>query len=206
MRRSTTLTATLALAFVLGLSACATTVAGSAKPAADGSSGTKTTSGRPSSTKESTSGKKTAVSTTATKPGSSSGGDVKIGTRKKSEGFDSCELLTPQDVAEAVGAQQPGDPGCVQSTDDPFTLVLFRVGFDTSDDQQRRGFEIGGNTAYEVEEEGGSCTVVVVLDKPGTIDLTPAFTVNVTPIDDSGKPCEAALKLATKGFEKIPNA
>lgn len=206
MRRSTTLTAALALALVLGLSACATTVTGSAKPAAGGSSGTKTTSGKPSSTKESTGGKKTAVSTTATKPGSSSAGDVKIGTRKKSEGFDSCELLTPQDVAEAVGAQQPGDPGCVQSTDDPFTLVLFRIGADITDDQQRRAFEIGGNTAYEVPEEGGSCTVVVVLDEPDSIGITPAFSATVTPIDDNGKPCEAALKLATKGFEKIPNA
>ncbi|GAA0244080.1 hypothetical protein GCM10010492_49160 [Saccharothrix mutabilis subsp. mutabilis] len=205
MRRSTTLTATLALALVLGLSACATTVTGSAKPAAGGSSAAKTTSGKPSATKESTSGRKTAVSTTVTKPGSS-GGSVKVGTRKKSEGYDSCELLTPQDVAEAVGARKPGDPGCVQSTDEPFTLVLFRVGFDTTDDQERREFEIGGNTAYEVQEEGGSCTVVVVLDEPGTVGLTPAFTANVTPIDDSGKPCEAALKLATKGFEKIPNA
>ncbi|MEJ2857013.1 MULTISPECIES: hypothetical protein [unclassified Saccharothrix] len=203
MRRSTTLTATLALALVFGLSACATTVTGSAKPAAGGTSAGKTTSGKPSTTKSSTSGKKTAESTTATKPGSS-GGNLKIGTRKKSEGYDSCELLTPEEVAAAVGAKKPGDKGCVQSTEEPFTLVLFRVGFDFHEGEARE-FEVGGNTAYEVQEDG-SCTVVVVLDEPQTAGLIPAFTANVTPFDEGGNPCDAALKLAEKGFEKIPNA
>ncbi|MFI9817081.1 DUF3558 domain-containing protein [Saccharothrix variisporea] len=204
MRRSTTLTATLALALLLGLSACATTVTGSAKPAAGGTSAGKTTSGKPSSTKTSTSGKKTAVSTTVTKPGSSTGDNLKIGTRKKSEGYDSCDLLTPEEVAAAVGAQKAGDKGCVQSTEDPFTLVLFRVGFDFHEGDARE-FEVGGNTAYEVKEDG-SCTVVVVLDQPQTAGLIPAFTANVTPFDEGGNPCDAALKLAQKGFEKIPNA
>ncbi|MBB5959999.1 hypothetical protein FHS29_006621 [Saccharothrix tamanrassetensis] len=202
LRRASTLTATLTLAAALGLSACATTVAGSAVPVAGGVSTGKTTSGKPSSTKSSTSGKKpssTGSPTSATKPA----GKVKIGTKKKTEGYEDCDVLTPEEVATAIGAKKAGEKGCVQSTEDPFAVVLFMVTFAEYEGEARE-IEVGGNTAYEVKEKGGDCSVIVMLtDDPD--EITPAFLASVTPID-SFDPCAVALKLATKAFEKIPNA
>ncbi|MCC8244609.1 DUF3558 family protein [Saccharothrix luteola] len=197
------LTAVLALTLTLGLSACATTVAGSPVAAAGGSTGEKSASGKPSSTKESspkTSSKAGSPKTTeADKPS----GDVKITTKKKTEGYEDCDILTPEDVAAAVGASKGGEKGCVQSTEDPFSVVLFMVTF-AEYEGEARTIEVGGNTAYEVKEKGGDCTVLVMLtDDPE--EITPAFQATVTPIDEID-PCEIALKLATKAFEKIPNA
>ncbi|KOX26515.1 hypothetical protein ADK67_16085 [Saccharothrix sp. NRRL B-16348] len=193
----------LALALTLGLSACATKVIGSPVAAAGGSTGEQTASGKPSSTKTSspkTSSKANAPKTTeAEKPS----GDVKITTKKKTEGYEDCDILTPEDVAAAVGASKGGEKGCVQSTEDPFAVVLFMVTF-AEYEGEARTIEVGGNTAYEVKEKGGDCTVLVMLtDDPE--EITPAFQATVTPIDEID-PCEIALKLATKGFEKIPNA
>ena len=197
------LTTVLALALTLGLSACATTVAGSPVAAAGGSTAEKTASGKPSSTKTSspktTSKAGSPKSTEAEKPS----GDVKITTKKKTEGYEDCDILTPEDVAAAVGAAKGGEKGCVQSTEDPFSVVLFMVTF-AEYEGEARTIEVGGNTAYEVKEKGGDCTVLVMLtdDKD---EITPAFQATVTPIDEID-PCAIALKLATKGFEKIPNA
>ncbi|WP_158840236.1 hypothetical protein [Saccharothrix deserti] len=204
LRRVSALTTVLALALTLGLTACATKVVGSPVAAAGGSSGEKTTSGKPSSTKTSnkTSNK---TSTPAADPTGSDkpAGDVKITTKKKTEGYEDCDLLTPEEVAAAVGAAKGGEKGCVQSTEDPFSVVLFMVTF-AEYEGEARPIEIGGNTAYEVKEKGGDCTVLVMLtDDPD--EITPAFQATVTPIDDFD-PCAIALKLATKGFEKIPNA
>ncbi|WP_197289474.1 DUF3558 domain-containing protein [Saccharothrix sp. NRRL B-16348] len=203
LRRVPALTTVLALALTLGLSACATKVIGSPVAAAGGSTGEQTASGKPSSTKTSspkTSSKANAPKTTeAEKPS----GDVKITTKKKTEGYEDCDILTPEDVAAAVGASKGGEKGCVQSTEDPFAVVLFMVTF-AEYEGEARTIEVGGNTAYEVKEKGGDCTVLVMLtDDPE--EITPAFQATVTPIDEID-PCEIALKLATKGFEKIPNA
>ncbi|MDQ2585681.1 hypothetical protein [Saccharothrix yanglingensis] len=202
LRRVPALTAALALALTLGLSACATTVTGKPVAAAGGGSAAeKTTSGKPSSTRTS------AAQPTASRAPETSGkkpsGDVKIATRKKTEGYEDCDILAPEDVAAAVGAAKGGEKGCVQSTEDPFAVVLFMVTF-AEYEGQARTIEVGGNTAYEVKESGGDCSVIVMLtDDPD--EITPAFLASVTPIDEID-PCAIALKLATKGFEKIPNA
>ncbi|MBW4722234.1 DUF3558 family protein [Saccharothrix obliqua] len=203
LRRASSLTAVLALALTLGLTACATTVTGSARPAEGAARGAEqTTSGKAPSTKASTTGKKedpTGAPTTGTKPA----GKVKIGTKKKTEGYEDCDILTPDDVAAAIGAKKAGEKGCVQSTEEPFAVVLFMVTFAEYEGEARE-IEIGGNTAYEVKEKGGDCSVVVMLtDDPDVI--TPAFLASVTPID-TFDPCQVAQKLATKAFEKIPNA
>ncbi len=202
LRRVPALTTVLALALTLGLSACATKVAGSPVAAAGGATGEQTASGRPSSTSTSspkTSDKASAPKTTdAEKPS----GDVKITTKKKTDGYEDCDILTPEEVAAAVGAAKGGEKGCVQSTEDPFAVVLFMVTF-AEYEGEARAIEVGGNTAYEVKEDG-DCTVLVMLtDDPD--EITPAFQATVTPIDEIDT-CQIALKLATKAFEKIPNA
>ncbi|MGM1062128.1 hypothetical protein [Saccharothrix sp. Mg75] len=203
LRRVPALTAALALALTLGLSACATTVAGKPLAAAGGGSAAekstdKSVPGKPSATKPSKV-EPSAPGTGGQKPS----GDVKIATKKKTEGYEDCDILTPEDVAAAVGAAKGGEKGCVQSTEDPFAVVLFMVTF-AEYEGEARTIEVGGNTAYEVKESGGDCSVIVMLtDDPD--EITPAFLASVTPIDEID-PCAIALKLATKGFEKIPNA
>ncbi|MFI9006234.1 DUF3558 family protein [Actinosynnema sp. NPDC053489] len=197
------LTAVLALGLTLGLSACATTVAGSPVAAAGGSTGDKTASGKPSSTKTSSPKASTKESSPKTSNAEKPAGDVKIKTKKKTEGYEDCDILTPEEVATAVGAKKGGEKGCVQSTEDPFAVILFMVTF-AEYEGEARSIEVGGNTAYEVKEKGGDCTVLVMLtDDPD--EITPAFQATVTPIDEID-PCQIALKLATKAFEKIPNA
>ncbi|ONI87159.1 hypothetical protein ALI22I_22120 [Saccharothrix sp. ALI-22-I] len=204
LRRVSALTTVLALALTLGLTACATKVVGSPVAAAGGSSSEKTTSGKPSSTKTSRkSSAAEAPATTGTAGTQKPTGDVKITTKKKTEGYEDCDLLTPEEVATAIGASKSGEKGCVQSTEDPFAVVLFMVTF-AEYEGEARTIEVGGNTAYEVKEKSGDCTVLVMLtDDPD--EITPAFQATVTPIDEF-EPCAIALKLATKGFEKIPNA
>ncbi|QQQ77951.1 hypothetical protein IOD16_05535 [Saccharothrix sp. 6-C] len=203
LRRVPALTAALAMALTLGLSACATTVSGSPVAAAGGSTGEKTASGKPSSTKTSSPKASSKAGEPKTTEAEKPSGDVKITTKKKTEGYEDCDILTPEDVAAAVGATKGGEKGCVQSTEDPFSVVLFMVTF-AEYEGEARTIEVGGNTAYEVKEKGGDCTVLVMLtDDPD--EITPAFQATVTPIDEID-PCQIALKLATKGFEKIPNA
>lgn len=203
LRRVPALTTVLALALTLGLSACATKVVGSPVAAAGGSTGEKTASGKPSSTKTSSPKASTKESSPKTSAAEKPAGNVKITTKKKTEGYEDCDILTPEDVAAAVGASKGGEKGCVQSTEDPFSVVLFMVTF-AEYEGEARTIEVGGNTAYEVKEKGGDCTVLVMLtDDPD--EITPAFQATVTPIDEID-PCPIALKLATKAFEKIPNA
>ncbi|TQM80234.1 uncharacterized protein DUF3558 [Saccharothrix saharensis] len=203
LRRVPALTTVLALALTLGLSACATKVVGSPVAAAGGSTGEQTASGKPSSTKTSSPKASTKESAPKTTEGDKPSGDVKITTKKKTEGYEDCDILTPEEVAAAVGAAKGGEKGCVQSTEDPFSVVLFMVTF-AEYEGEARTIEVGGNTAYEVKEKGGDCTVLVMLtDDPD--EITPAFQATVTPIDEID-PCAIALKLATKAFEKIPNA
>ena len=207
LRRVPALTTVLALALTFGLSACATTVNGSPVAAVGGSTGEKSSSGKPSSTKASSpkaSTKESAPKTTAAdKPVEKPSGDVKITTKKKTEGYEDCDLLTPEEVAAAIGATKGGEKGCVQSTEDPYAVVLFMLNF-AEYDGEARPIEVGGNTAYEVKEEGGDCTVLIMLTDDADA-ITPAFQVTVTPIDEF-EPCAIALKLATTAFGKIPNA
>lgn len=203
LRRVPALTAALALALAFGLSACATAVPG--KPLAASGGAGKTTSSPTASSKPSAP-KTTSKPSESAEPGgldAKPSGDVKITTRKKTEGYDECALLSPEEVASAVGATKSGEQGCVQSTEEPFTVVLFMLTM-AEYEGEARPIEIGGNTAYEVEEDSGDCTVLVMLtDDPE--EITPAFMASVTPIDEID-PCAIALKLATMGFEKIPNA
>ncbi|WP_367130785.1 hypothetical protein [Saccharothrix sp. HUAS TT1] len=203
LRRVPALTAVLALALTLGLTGCATTVVGSPVAAAGGSAGGESTSGKPSSTKTSSPKTSSKASAPETSAADQPAGNVKITTKKKTEGYEDCDVLTPEEVAAAVGAAKGGEKGCVQSTEDPLAVVLFMVTF-AEYEGEARTIEVGGNTAYEVKEKGGDCTVLVMLtDDPD--EITPAFQATVTPIDEF-EPCAVALKLATKAFEKIPNA
>jgi hypothetical protein len=200
LRRVPALTTLLAVALTLTLSACAQSVTG-VPVAAPGAKTGSPTSGKPTSTKTSspTSGKTTASTpASGTKPS----GKVKITTKKKTEGYEDCDLLTPEEVAAAVGAKTPGAKGCVQSTQDPLAVVLFMVTFDDHEGDAKE-IEVGGNTAYQIKD-GNDCSVVVMLtDDPDAI--TPAFLATVTPIDEMDT-CAIALTLATQGFAKIPNA
>lgn len=201
LRRVPALTTFLAVALTFTLGACAQSVTG--VPVA--ASGAKT--GSPTSTKPSTGKTSTPASSKNTEPsappsGTKPEGKVKITTKKKTEGYEDCDLLTPEEVAAAVGAKTPGTAGCVQSTEDPYSVVLFMVTF-ADHDGETREIEVGGNTAYEIKD-GTDCSVLVMLtDDPDAI--TSAFIASVTPIDEID-PCGIALKLATQGFEKIPNA
>lgn len=202
LRRVPALTTVLAVALTLGLTGCATKVVGSAVAAAGGSSSEKTTSGKPSKTSApKTSGKGSSSGTPKTTDAKPSG-DIKITTKKKTDGYDECAVLTPEDVIAAVGATKGGEKGCVQSTEGPFSVVLFMLTL-AEYEGEARAIEVGGNTAYELKQQE-ECTVLVMLtDDPK--EITPAFQATVTPIDDF-EPCAVALKLATKAFEKIPNA
>lgn len=203
LRRVSALTTALSLALALGLTACATKVGGNPVAAAGGSSAERTTAGKPSVTRPSTASatkpSKTAATTTgAAKPS----GDIKITTEKKTDGYDVCDVLTPEEVAAAVGAAKGSEKGCVQSTEEPFSVVLFLLS-PAEQEQEPRVIEIGGNTAYELKQDG-ECTVLVMLtDDPN--EFTPAFMVTVTPLGEFD-PCAASLKLATTAFGKIPNA
>jgi len=201
LRRVPAFTTFLAVALTFTLGACAQAVTG-VPVAAPGAKTGSPSSTKPSSTKSSapSTGKGTEPSTPTS--GSKPAGKVKITTKKKTEGYEDCDLLTPEEVAAAVGAKTPGDKGCVQSTEDPFSVVLFMVTF-AEHDGETKEIEVGGNTAYEVKD-GGDCSVLVMLtDDPDAI--TPAFLASVTPIDEIDT-CGIALKLATQGFAKIPNA
>ncbi len=71
-------------------------------------------------------------------------------------------------------------------------------------DGEKKQIEIGGNTAWQVSSSKEDCQVTVMLtDDPSAI--TPAFSVSVLAIEELDT-CATALKLATQGFNRIPNA
>lgn len=198
MRRVPALTAVLTVALTLGLGGCAQKINGIAVAAAD----TGTTTATKSKTAEpTTSGK---IPTSAAKPTAPTAGTptgkVKITTKKRTDG--DCDILTPEDVAAAVGSKPSPTSGCVQSTSDPLVVVLVMVTLPEYEGTARE-FEIGGNSAYEIKD-GDDCSVMVMLsDDPD--EITTAFLASVTPLDKIDT-CGVALKLATAGFNKIPNA
>lgn len=209
LRRVPALAAATAV-LALGLTACAQQVPGNPVAARDTSAGESSASApRPTRTSTAPSATKPSArrpSTTAEDSPTATGrpaGEVKITQRKKTTGFEDCDILSPEEVASTIGAQKGGEKGCLQTTEGPFVVVLLMV---TVADHQgdARQFELGGNTAYQIDEQGGDCTVMVMLtDDPEAI--TPALTATVTPVEGADT-CAVALKLATKAFEKIPNA
>jgi len=196
MRRVTALTAVLTLALSLGLAGCAQKINGTAVMAADASVGkpTTTSKGKPTTTAK--------APTTSAKPTETNkpAGKIKITTRKKTES--SCEILSPEEVAAALGAKPAPTPGCVQTTSDPLVVILLMITLSDYDGTARE-IEVAGNTAYEIKE-GNDCSVMIMLtDDPD--EITPALLASVTPLDEVNT-CDLALKLATAAFNKIPNA
>jgi hypothetical protein len=197
LRRVPALTAVLAVALTFGLGGCAQKINGTAVVAAGTTSPTSAGKLPTSTSKAPTTAASTPTPpTSGTKPPSK----VKITTKKKTA--DNCDLLTPQEVADAVGAKPSGTSGCVQTTQDPFAVVLMMVTLAEYQGQARE-IEVEGNTAYEIKE-GEDCSVMVMLtDDPN--EITPAFLASVTPVDKIDT-CGIALKLATAAFKKLPNA
>ncbi|MGW6933846.1 hypothetical protein ACWGE0_27575 [Lentzea sp. NPDC054927] len=153
--------------------------------------------------------KKPPASTPASKPADPTApkqGDVKITTKKKAAGLETCGVLKAADVEAAIGGKSSADGGCIQTTTGPSALVTQMVTVPDVVDQEgeKKQIEIGGNTAWQVGASKEDCQVTVMLtDDPDVI--TSAFSVNVVAIDDLDA-CAAALKLATAGFNRIPNA
>ncbi|GGP40623.1 hypothetical protein [Saccharothrix coeruleofusca] len=209
LRRVSTLAAVTAV-LALGLGACAQQVAGNPvaarESAVDEPSPTGSSAKAPTRTSARPTGDSAEQRPTTSAKGSPTGSGqptgVKITQRKKTTGFEDCDILSPEEVASTIGARQAGQKGCVQITEDPFVVVLLMVTVANHNDAARP-FELGGNTAYEIDEQG-DCTVMVMLtDDPKAI--TPALIATVTPVEGADT-CDIARKLVTKAFEKIPNA
>ncbi|SEQ70521.1 hypothetical protein SAMN05216188_104380 [Lentzea xinjiangensis] len=162
----------------------------------------------PSSTSTSTS-RKAPTSTPATKPADPTAGkrgDVKITTRKKTTGLETCGVLKAADVEAATGGKSSADGGCIHTTTGPSTVVTQMVTVpDVADGAgEKKQIEIGGNTAWQVATSKEDCQVTVMLtDDPAA--LTPAFSVSVLAVEEIDT-CGTALKLATQGFDRIPGA
>ncbi|USX48158.1 hypothetical protein [Lentzea sp. HUAS12] len=157
-----------------------------------------------------TTSKKAPVSTPASKPASPTTapkqGDVKIATKKKATGLETCGVLKTADIEAATGGKSTADGGCIHTTTNPSTVITQMVTVPDVADQEgdKKQIEIGGNTAWQVNASKEDCQVTVMLtDDPNVI--TPAFSVSVLAIDDVDT-CAMALKLATEGFNRIPNA
>ncbi|MFD9702138.1 hypothetical protein [Lentzea sp. NPDC059081] len=153
--------------------------------------------------------RKAPTSTSATKPTSPTtqkAGDVKIGTKKKSTGLDTCGVLKAADIEAATGGKASADGGCIVTTTSPSTVItqLVTVPEAVDEDGEKKQIDIGGNTAWQVTASDEDCQVTVMLtDDPDVI--TQAFSVSVLAIDEIDT-CAIALKLAKQGFDRIPNA
>ena len=153
--------------------------------------------------------KKPPASTSATKPADPTPqkpGDVKITTKKKAAGLETCSVLKAADIEAATGGKSSADGGCIHSTTDPSTVItqMVTVPDVVGSDGEKKQIEIGGNTAWQVAASKEDCQVTVMLTDDPTV-ITPAFSVGVLAIDDLDT-CATALKLATEGFNRIPNA
>lgn len=139
--------------------------------------------------------------TNAPKPG-----DVKITTKKKTAGLETCGVLKAADVEAATGGKSAADGGCIHTLSNPSAVVtqMVTVPEVVDEEGEKKQIEIGGNTAWQVAGSKEDCQVTVMLtDDPAAI--TTAFSVSVLALDEFDT-CGAALKLATAGFERIPNA
>ncbi len=195
----------LALGLSLGLTLAAVTgcseqVKGSA---------TADTNAAPEPAERTSTSKKPPASTSVTKPADPSAqkpGDVKITTKKKATGLETCGVLKAADIEAATGGKSSADGGCIHTITGPSAVITQMVTIPDVADQEgeKKQIDIGGNTAWQVSASKDDCQVTVMLtDDPAAI--TPAFSVSVLAIEDIDT-CATALKLATQGFERIPNA
>ncbi|GLZ34157.1 hypothetical protein Lesp02_63440 [Lentzea sp. NBRC 105346] len=187
--------ALIVLTLALGVTGCAQRIGGTAVAGAQKEVSETTSSKKPTSTKS--------TAPTTTSKSSSGSGDVKIKVEKKTTGYEVCEILKPADIAAAIGGKASGS-GCVLSTENPYAVVSEIIGFADDLPADKKALEVGGNTAWQIEDKEGGCKVVIMLtDDPKAI--TPAYVVEVLEVDDIDS-CGIALKLATLGFERLPNA
>ncbi|MFD5826847.1 hypothetical protein [Lentzea sp. NPDC060358] len=195
--------AAILLALGLTLAAatgCSEQVTGSA------TADTNATTTRPTATTPTS--RRTPATTAAkpTRPTSQKTGDVKIGTKKKSTGLETCGVLKSADVEAATGGKASADGGCIVTTTDPTAVItqLVTIPGTMEREGEKKQIEIGGNTAWQVASSGENCQVTVMLtDDPAAV--TSAFSVSVLAFDKFDA-CAAALKLAQQGFDRIPNA
>ena len=133
-------------------------------------------------------------------------GDVKIATKKKTAGLETCGVLKAADVESATGGKSAADGGCIHTLTNPSAVVTQMVTVPEVVDAEgeKKQIEIGGNTAWQVTTSKEDCQVTVMLTDDPTA-ITTAFSVNVLALDELDT-CGAALKLATAGFDRIPNA
>jgi hypothetical protein len=153
--------------------------------------------------------KKPTASTKPTKPTASTPakpGDVKITTKKKTAGLETCGVLKSADIEAATGGKSSADGGCIHTITGPSAVITQMVTVPEVADEEgeKKQIEIGGNTAWQVSASKEDCQVTVMLtDDPNAI--TSAFSVSVLAIEELDT-CAAALKLATEGFNRIPSA
>lgn len=153
--------------------------------------------------------KKPPTSTAASKPADPTPqkqGDVKIATKKKATGLETCGILKTADIEAATGGKSSADGGCIHTTTGPSTVITQMVTVPDVADQEgeKKQIEIGGNTAWQVSASKEDCQVTVMLTDDPTV-ITSAFSVNVLAIEEMDT-CATALKLATEGFNRIPGA
>jgi hypothetical protein len=153
--------------------------------------------------------KKPTAGTKPTKPTASTPakpGDVKITTKKKTAGLETCGVLKSADIEAATGGKSSADGGCIHTITGPSAVITQMVTVPEVADEEgeKKQIEIGGNTAWQVTSSTEDCQVTVMLtDDPDAI--TSAFSVSVLAIEELDT-CGTAVKLATRGFERIPNA
>ncbi|MEU7480960.1 hypothetical protein AB0A63_33635 [Lentzea sp. NPDC042327] len=154
--------------------------------------------------------KKPSTSTTQKTPSTSSAptkpGDIKIATKKKTAGLETCGVLKAADVEAATGGKSAADGGCIHTLSNPSVVVtqMVTVPEVVDEEGEKKQIEIGGNTAWQVATSKEDCQVTVMLTDDPTA-ITTAFSVSVLALDELDT-CGAALKLATAGFDRIPNA
>ncbi|ANZ34965.1 hypothetical protein BBK82_01630 [Lentzea guizhouensis] len=133
-------------------------------------------------------------------------GDVKIATKKKTAGLETCGVLKAADIESATGGKSAADGGCIHTLPNPSAVItqMVTVPEVVDGEGEKKQIEIGGNTAWQVAASKEDCQVTVMLTDDPTA-ITTAFSVSVLALDELDT-CAAALKLATTGFERIPNA
>ncbi|MDX3664111.1 hypothetical protein PV646_43080 [Streptomyces sp. ID05-26A] len=157
-----------------------------------------------------TTSKKPPASTATSKPASPTTaqkkGDVKITTKKKTTGLETCGVLKASDIEAATGGKSTADGGCIHTTTGPSAVITQMVTVPEVADQdgEKKQIEIGGNTAWQVSPAKDDCQVTVMLTDDPTA-ITSAFSVSVLAVEELDT-CGIALKLATDGFNRIPSA
>lgn len=156
-----------------------------------------------------TSTSKKPPASTSTRPSATTApkqGDVKITTKKKAAGLETCGVLKAADIESAIGGKSSANGGCIHTLSNPSAVVtqMVTVPEVANEEGEKKQIEIGGNTAWQVAASKEDCQVTVMLTDDPTA-ITTAFSVSVLALDALDT-CAAALKLATTGFERIPNA